>query len=111
MSVEEAIDHAVDNCIAEGILAEFLEAHRAEVLHVYLAEVDEEVLKENLRAEGYGDGFNDGFNDGRKKLLAEQIERKVKAGKTLEQIALEVELSEEEIKEIYEGLLTKMQTC
>ena len=107
MSVEEAIDHAVDNCIAEGILAEFLEAHRAEVLHMYLAEVDEEVLRENLRAEGYGDGFN----DGRKKLLAEQIERKVKAGKTLEQIALEVELSEEEIKEIYEGLLTKMQTC
>ncbi|MGN0506964.1 MAG: hypothetical protein ACI4FZ_10410 [Lachnospiraceae bacterium] len=103
MAVNEAVNHAVDDCIAEDILAEFLTAHRAEVLHVYLAEVDEEVLRENLRAEGYGDGFS----DGRQKLLTGQIEKKIKAGKTLEQIALEVEQPVEEIKDIYESLIAK----
>lgn len=101
MSVAEAINTAVDYCIAENILAEFLRVHKAEVLKMYLAEVDEEVLRKNLRAEGYDEGKQD--------FLTIQITKKIKSGKTLEQIAAEVELTIEEIKELYEKILTGLQ--
>ena len=84
-------------CISEGILADFLTAHRAEVLHVYLAEVDEDVLRKRLNEEG------------REDLLSEQITKKLKAGKSLEQIAAEVEETPEAILPLYERIKAELQ--
>lgn len=54
----EAVDKAVDDCIRDNILVEFLTAHRMEVLQLFLEELDEkffiagvkqEALLENLK--------------------------------------------------------------
>ena len=103
MSLKQAVNKAVDDCIAADILAEFLGAHRAEVLKVYLAEVNEAVLRKRLKEEGYDEGFDDGKQD----LLAELITKKIKAGKTLEQIADEVEETVEAISELYNKIFAE----
>lgn len=112
--IKEAVDKAVEECITKDILAEFLIAHRAEVLQVYLAEVDEEVLRKNLKAEGYEEGFSNGFSNGFSEgdlaRLTKQIEAKIKANKTLEQIADEVEMSVEEIHFLYDSLIEQMKS-
>ena len=108
MSVTEAVNRAVDECIAEDVLADFLKARRAEVLDLYLAEVNEEVLRKNLKAEGYHEGFDAGVPIGKQKLLTEQITKKIKVGKPLEQIAEEVELSVEEIQNLYETIQNEL---
>jgi hypothetical protein len=42
MTIEEAVDRAVNECIEEGILKEILTGHRAEVKNMILTEYDEE---------------------------------------------------------------------
>ena len=104
MSLKQAVNKAVDDCIAADILAEFLKAHRAEVLKVYLAEVNEEVLRKRLKEEGYDEGFDDGDQN----RLIKQITKKIKAGKPLEQIASEVEETVDAIQELYNRLLSEL---
>ena len=113
MSIRDAVSEAIDSCIEADILTDFLTSHRAEVLHVYLAEVNEEVLRKNLKEEGFEEGYSKGFSSGitegitqgisqgELNLLTQLIETKVKAGKSLEQIASEVERDVEEIRELY----------
>jgi len=102
MSLLEAVNQAIDDCIAADVLAEFLNAHRAEVLRVYLAEVNEEVLRKNLKAEGYDEGYDEGFTN----HLACQISKKIAKGKSLEQIADELEEEVEDIRALYDELLS-----
>lgn len=92
MTLKQAINKAVDECIAEDILAEFLRAHQAEVLKVYLAEVNEKVLRKCFKDEG------------REEYLEELITKKIKAGKPLEQIAEEVESTVDAIQELYQRI-------
>ena len=108
--IKEALDKAVEECITENILAEFLIAHRAEVLQVYLAEVDEEVLRKNLKAEGYEEGFSNGFSEGNLARLTKQIEAKLKANKPIEQIASEVEMPVEDIQPLYDALKEQLKS-
>ena len=42
MSLDEAIDNAVDWCIKNNIMAEYLAMHRAEVKDMFLTEYDEQ---------------------------------------------------------------------
>ena len=72
MSLKQAVNKAVDDCISADILADFLKAHRAEVLKVYLAEVNEKVLRKRLK------------EDGRNELLAELITKKIKVRSAIE---------------------------
>ena len=97
MSLKQAINKAVDDCITANILAEFLKAHRAEVLKVYLAEVNEKVLRRRLKEEG------------RDEHLTEQITKKIKAGKPLKQIAAEVEETVEAIQGLYEQIKADLE--
>jgi len=116
MTTTEAVNKAVDDCIQADVLASFLRAHRAEVLRVYLAEVNEEVLRKNLRAEGYGEGYDDGYDSGYdsgistgdQNRLILQITKKIKAGKPLEQIASEDEENAEDIREMYERIAEEL---
>ena len=107
MSIKDAVNQAIDACIKAGILADFLTAHRAEVLRMYLAEVNEEVLRKNLKEEGFEEGYSQGISQGELNLLTKQIEAKVKAGKSLEQIAAELEQKAEDIKDLYMSILSK----
>ena len=60
--VEEAVDH----CIREGILAEFLSKNRAEAIAVSIYEYDEERHMKTVRQEGREEGRQEGRQEGRK---------------------------------------------
>lgn len=56
----EAVELAINKCIADGILTDILRVHRKEVSAMYLEEYDEERHKRTIREEGYEDGFEAG---------------------------------------------------
>ena len=97
LSLKQAVNKAVDDCLSADILTEFLRAHRSEVLKVYLAEVNEKVLRKRLKEEG------------RDEHLTELISKKIKAGKPLEQIAEEVEETVDAIIKLYEQIKAELE--
>jgi hypothetical protein len=68
---EKAIDTAVQESIEEGILADFLKKHRAEVKHVLLTEYNEELHMKMTYEDGRRDGRREGHAEGRRKGRAE----------------------------------------
>lgn len=68
--LEKAMDRAVDECLEEGVLAEFLSAHRAEVRNMILTEYDEaktmEMFKKEFREDGIAIGLAQGIEKGRR---------------------------------------------
>ena len=64
MSLAEAVEKAVDKCIAEGILSDFLRQNRAEVIMLSIFEYDEELHFKTLRDEGYESGYAEGHEAG-----------------------------------------------
>ena len=67
MPLAAAVEKAVDECIAEGILTEFLRKNRAEAIKMSIYEYDEELHFRTLYEEGMEDGIERG-----KKLGFEQ---------------------------------------
>ena len=92
MSIEEAVDKAIDACIREDVLREFLEGNRAEARTMSIYEYDQE---EHIRMER-----EDAFEDGRKALLVSQVRAKLAKNKTLEVIAEELEQDVHVIRQI-----------
>ena len=64
MSIDEAVERAVTECISEGILADFLKRNRAEAIKVSIYEYNEELHLATVRSEGYEDGLSDGLERG-----------------------------------------------
>lgn len=54
--LEDAVDRAVEKCICEGILKEFLSKHRAEVQDMILTEYNEQRHMELERKEAKAEG-------------------------------------------------------
>ena len=77
------------------------------VLELYSEKLEREANEriEKAHAEGLSQGITEGITQGitqgELNLLTQLIETKVKAGKSLEQIASEVERDVEEIRELY----------
>jgi len=77
MELKVAVNKAVDDCIKEGILEDFLREQRAEVIAMSIYEYDQEmhmqVVKEESRedglAEGRIEGHTEGLIDGQNKML------------------------------------------
>ena len=90
ISLEEAVTRAVDECIEEGILAEFLMKNKAEVIKVSIYEYDKEFEEKKLRKAEYEAGVEAGIELGERSLLENQIRKKLKKGKPIEQIADEL---------------------
>ena len=70
MSLEDAVEQAITECIKEGILSEFLSKNRAEAKRISIYEYDEERHMRQTRAEGYEEGEAAGMAKG--KVLATQ---------------------------------------
>lgn len=92
--LQEAVDKAVDDCIRDGILVEFLTAHRTEVLQLFLEELDEKYYIAGIKQTALLEN------------LKEKIQRKITKGLSLEQIASELEEDIETIQPLYEELIT-----
>ena len=93
--LEEAVTRAVDECIEEGILAEFL-------IKVSIYEYDKEFEEKKLRKAEYEAGVEAGIELGERSLLENQIRKKLKKGKPIEQIADELEEAVTTIQRIIE---------
>ena len=102
ISLEEAVTRAVDECIEEGILAEFLMKNKAEVIKVSIYEYDKEFEEKKLRKAEYEAGVAAGIELGERSLLENQIRKKLKKGKPIEQIADELEEAVTTIQRIIE---------
>ena len=93
--LEHAIEVAIDRCIAEKVLREFLIEHRSEVVKVtkldYTFDRQLTLEREESRAEGRAEGLQ----EGEVKKLVSLIVRKMKKGKNVTEIAedLDEELS------------------
>ena len=79
VELDEAVRGAVDRCIEEGILADYLSAHRAEVEEMLFTMQDEEramrVHLEALKREAVEEGREEGLAQGREEGLAEGIQQ------------------------------------
>ena len=64
MDAEVAVDRAVTECIQNGILADYLRGHRAEVIAMILTEFDEEAYRKGIYEEGHKEGLEQGIKQG-----------------------------------------------
>ena len=64
MSLDQAVERAVDECIRERILAEFLTCNRNEVISMSIFEYDKELEEKKLRKAEYEAGFSEGEKHG-----------------------------------------------
>lgn len=84
MDFEDAVNRAVDECIEEGVLTEFLSLRRAEVMNAFLTEYDEEKVLADIGQERYEDGKADGKAEGiteGEHLFAELTEKLIGAAR------------------------------
>ena len=78
-TLDEAVKKAVDDCIKNDILKDFLLANKAEVVSMSIFEYDEELHKKTLLAEGYEDGYNAGVEESKK--VIEENKRTIEESK------------------------------
>lgn len=102
MDLSEAVEKAVNECISEGILADFLKKNKAEVVSMSIFEYDEELHNRTLYEDGFEDGIDKGREEGADLKLIALISRKLQKGKTPEVIADELEEDIETVKKICE---------
>ena len=117
MSLEEAVDRAIRECIHEDVLREFLENHRMEARAMSIFEYDQEKHMrqereaawkagiEEGRRSGLEEGRRSGLEEGREQILEVLIRKKLAKGKTVSEIAGELEETEEHIQ----ALISKME--
>ena len=108
MDLNDAVEYAIEACIKEGVLVDFLRGNRSEVKMLSILEYDEEWEKKKLRQTEYEAGREEGLKAGReagveqgeqKKLIA-QVCRKLQKGYSVEEIADMLEEKENIICEI-----------
>ncbi len=97
-SIEEAVENAITECIREGILAEFLMKNRAEAKRMSIYEYDQ---AKHIRQERQ-EAWEEGREAGRVSLLKEQISKKLSKGKSIPEIAEDLEMEEGELTRLIE---------
>ena len=65
MSLSDAVDRAIDECITEGVLEEFLKKHKAEAKEMSIFEYDQEKHMRQEREAAWEDGHAAGVEEGR----------------------------------------------
>ena len=96
LELNEAVDRAVNECIRDGILSDFLSKHKAEVIAVSIFEYDEEREIRLIR--------QDEFRQGQQNILRNQVHKKLQKGKSPAVIADELELEPEVVETLIQEL-------
>ncbi|HJB86249.1 MAG TPA: hypothetical protein H9766_02620, partial [Candidatus Dorea faecigallinarum] len=100
MELSEAVDRAMDECIREDVLREFLMKHRAEARAMSIFEYDQERHMQQEREAGIEKGRRIGLAEGEEHLLRRQVQKKLDKGMNISDIAEALEETEERIREI-----------
>lgn len=96
LELNETVDRAVNECIRDGILSDFLSKHKAEVIAVSIFEYDEEREIRLIR--------QDEFRQGQQNILRNQVHKKLQKGKSPAVIADELELEPEVVETLIQEL-------
>ena len=94
LELNEAVKLAVDECIRNNILSEFLRANKSEVISMSIFEYDKEEEERKLRKAEYEAGVADGLNTAKKDAAIAFAELHV----PIEQIALALKVDVEAVK-------------
>lgn len=105
MPMEQAVDRAVDECINEGILKDFLLANKAEVKRMSIYEYDEEATRQAIRVEEYERGRADGIEQGIEALILDNIENGFVKGEITVKLVKRFGISEEKAEAYYTEVL------
>ncbi len=108
LSLTESVERAVEECIQEGILREFLLENRAEIMSISIFEYDEEEHKRFIYEEGYEDGVEKGIEqgieqgrqEGRQEGIGNIVRKLKNKGMEVKEICEIIEISEEEVEKI-----------
>ena len=100
LSLEEAVERAVDECINEGILAEFLTRNRAEVVSVSIFEYDKEKEEKKLRKAEFESGVETGIQRGKIQERNTNIREMLLDNVPVEKIKQYTKASDKEILDI-----------
>ena len=100
-NIEEAVNKAVDECISEGIMSEYLLKHKAEVIDMCLTEYNEAETMEAFRRAGIEAGKKAGIEAGKQIGKQDTLIELVKDGLlSLERAAEKMNVSVEEFEKI-----------
>ena len=106
MSIDEAVEKAIDECIQDNILTHFLCEHRAVVKTMSIDEFDQKKLLEMEKYAIYQDGIEEGKREGARNMLRELVAKKLVQGIFIEEISEILEISISKVcalvEEIYE---------
>ena len=97
MNLNDAVEYAIESCIKEGVLVDFLRENRSEVKMLSILEYNEEWEKKKLRKAEYEAGREEGIETGRTYTIVGQACKKLQKGCSVEEIA---EMLEEDIETI-----------
>ena len=101
MPLDQAIEYAVDECIKENILADFLRKNRAEVISMSIFEYDKEEEEKKLRKAEYEAGVEAGEKSGIQKGVLNTARHLLELNLlSLENISRATGLSIDELKKL-----------
>ena len=103
---KEALESAIEYCIENHILEEFLRKYRSEVLGMLLEEFDVKKYERSLREEGREEGRKIGREEGRNLTLIRQVHKKYAKNLTVEETSEMLEEDPETIRKIYLAIKT-----
>lgn len=99
MSLENAVEQAITECIEENILRDFLYKNRAEVMRMSIFEYNEELHRKSLLEEGREEGREEGLRLGEQKGISKIISHMLEKNQSPEIIS---ELTGEPLNYVYE---------
>lgn len=99
MSLENAVEQAITECIEENILRDFLYKNRAEVMRMSIFEYNEELHRKSLLEEGREEGREEGIKLGEQKGISKIISHMLEKNQSPEIIS---ELTGEPLNYVYE---------
>ena len=104
MELADAVECAIQECISEGVLKDFLEKHRAEAKEMSIFEYDQEKHMRQEREAAWEDGHRTGIEEGLNNgiMLTKQVLQLSARGKSIEEIAQECSISAEQVRRILE---------
>ena len=103
MQLNQAVERAVNECIREGILTEFLIRNRSEVINMSIFEYDKELEEKKLRKAEFEAGHEVGLAEGKNQAAFETAKRMLALQEfTPEKIAVISGLPLDEVRKLQE---------
>ena len=99
MPLPDAVERAIDECIRDRVLEEFLKKHKAEAKEMSIFEYDQEKHMRQEREAAWEDGHTAGIEEGRTAGIKETAIRLSTMGVPIETIAAAVKASIEDVRE------------